>query len=223
MIRKLLHAALACLPWPLRRKILNTFCGCDIHPTARIGFSLVLPRRLIMEEHSSIGHMTVAINLDFIHLGPYVTIGRGNWITGFPTAGGGKHFAHQSDRKSELIVGAHSAITNRHLIDCTGGVSIGRLTTFAGFQSQILTHSIDLAEARQSSAPIRIGDYCFIGTNCVLLGGSSLPSYSVLGAKSLLNKDLRDEYFLYAGCPAKPVKPLARNLRYFDRQSGYID
>ena len=39
--------------------------------------------------------------------------------------------------------------------------------------------------ANATAAPITIGDYCFVGTNCVLLGGSVLPSYSVLAAKSL--------------------------------------
>lgn len=222
MIRLLLHALLACLPWPVRRWALNTFCGYRIHRTARLGLALVMPRRLVMEEHSYIGHLTVCLNLDLVHLESHARIGKGNWITGFP-AGHSKHFAHQPERRSELTLGAHSAITNRHLIDCTGGVSMGKFTTFAGFQSQILSHSIDLEAGRQSSAPIRIGHYCFVGTNCVLLGGSALPSYSVLGAKSLLNKAFAEEYSLYAGCPAKPIQALARELEYFHRPTGYVD
>ena len=51
-----------------------------------------------------------------------------------------------------------------------------------------MTHSIDLAAGRQASAPVVIGEYGFVGTNCVLLGGSVLPERCVLGAKSLLNK-----------------------------------
>ena len=62
-----------------------------------------------------------------------------------------------------------------------------------------------------------------MGTNCVLLGGSALPSYSVLGAKSLLTKSFSDEYYLYAGCPAKPVLEMDKGLAYFKRPTGYVD
>lgn len=100
-----------------------------------------------------------------------------------------------------MIVGEHSAITNRHLIDCTDRVTLGRFTTFAGFRSQILAHSIDLAECRQSARPVTIGDYCFVGTDCVLLGGSALPDCSVLAAKSLLNKPQSEPYTRTVACP----------------------
>jgi hypothetical protein len=53
------------------------------------------------------------------------------------------------------------------------------------------SHSIDLHECRQSSKPFAIGEYCFVGTGCVILAGSELPDYSVLGASSLLNRSIR--------------------------------
>jgi acetyltransferase-like isoleucine patch superfamily enzyme len=121
-----------------------------------------------------------------------------------------------------LILGEHAAITNRHLIDCTDRVTIGKFTTIAGFQSQLLSHSIDIEKNRQDSKPICIGDYCFLGTNCVLLGGSALPDYSVLGAKSLLNKAHMETHRLYGGVPAKPLKELARDLAYFKRTEGFV-
>jgi acetyltransferase-like isoleucine patch superfamily enzyme len=151
----------------------------------------------------------------------HALIGRGNWITGFPL-GTSAHFASEIDRRPELIVGEHSAITHRHLIDCTNSITIGRFTTFAGFQSQMLTHSIDIEHNRQASAPIRIGDYCFIGTNSVLLGGSALPDYAVLGAKSLLNKVFTERYQLYGGVPAKQLQPLPHDYAYFNRTTGFV-
>ncbi len=86
----------------------------------------------------------------------------------------------------------------------------------------MLTHSIDLAPGRQSSEPIEIGEYCFVGTNSVLLGGSSLPHHSVLGAKSLLNKKWEAPFHLYAGLPAKPIKPLPQDMQYFQRSDGFV-
>jgi acetyltransferase-like isoleucine patch superfamily enzyme len=221
-MKNLLYWISFLLPWVLRRRLLVAVFGYRIHPTSYIGFAWVMPEQLIMGPHSEIGALTVCKGLKLLHLKENAAIGKGNWITGYPTREP-RHFAHQVDRRPELIVGEHSAITNRHLIDCTSSVAIGAFTTFAGYRSQILTHSIDLENSRQSSAPITVGDYCFIGTDCVLLGGTSLPDHSVLGAKSLLNKQYSEPYWLYAGNPARPVKRLADNLGYFRRQVGFVN
>jgi UDP-3-O-[3-hydroxymyristoyl] glucosamine N-acyltransferase len=209
------------LPWGLRRSILEKQLGYKIHPSCKIGFAWVVPSRLIMEEGSRIDHLTVCKNIDLLHLKAHASIGRGNWITGFPL-GPSRHFAEEKDRRPELIVGEHSAITHRHLIDCTNSVTIGKFTTVAGFQSQVITHSIDIEKSRQTSAPVRIGDYCFIGTNCVLLGGSAVPDFCVLGAKSLLNKSFTEPYHLYGGVPARPVQKLSADCKYFQRTEGFV-
>ena len=209
------------LPWQLRRAFLEKQFGYQIDPSAHIGFAWIFPKRLIMEEGSQIGTATVCKGIDLLHLKAHAIVGRANWITGFPL-GAPRHFVHQTDRRPELIVGEHSAITNRHLLDCTNSVTIGRFTTVAGFHSQIISHSIDLEQNRQSSTPVRVGDYCFIGTNCVLLGGSALPDFCVLGAKSLLNKSFTDTYQLYGGVPARPIKSLSRDCKYFQRTEGFV-
>lgn len=209
------------LPWSLRRRLLERRFGYSLHPTSRIGLAWIFPQRLVMEAHTTIGDLTVCKNIALLHLHEHATIGRGNWITGFPL-GPSQHFAHETDRRPELIVGAHSAITHRHLIDCTNAVTIGSFTTFAGFRSQILTHTIDLAANRQSSAPVRIGERCFVGTDSVLLGGSVLPDFCVLGAKSLLNKPQTQTHTLYGGVPARPLQDLPRDLAYFERNEGFV-
>lgn len=229
MIRRLLRLArlglqlaLVALPWALRRPLLAAFFGYRIDPTARIGLAWVYPARLAMGPGSSIGHLTVCKGLAALELGAHASIGRGNWITGFP-AGDARHFAQRADRRPELLVGEHAAITNRHLIDCTDLVEIGAFTTFAGFRSQILTHSIDLRESRQSCRPVRIGRYCFVGTGCTLLGGAELPDHSVLGAMSLLNRAETATYTLYGGVPAKPLRALDASYAYFRRDVGFVD
>jgi len=209
------------LPWSMRRALLERQFGFSIHPSSRIGFAWILPRRLIMEEGSRIGHLTFCKNIDLLHLGAHALIGQLNWITGFP-GGPSRHFAHQPDRRPELIVERHAAITSRHLIDCTARVRIGAFATIGGFRSQLLTHSIDFAAGRQTAEPIDIGEYCFTGTNSVMLGGSSLPHHSILGAQSLLNKKWDEPYRLYAGVPAKPVKELSSEMGYFTRTEGFV-
>ena len=210
------------MPWALRRRALQSWYGFEIHPRARIGIAWIFPGKLIMAEGARIDHFTVAVNLDRIELGLNATIGRGNWITGFPTRSVSQHFKHQTGRKAELLVGQNAAITKYHHLDCTNQIEIGAFTTIAGYRSQFLTHSIDVLENRQDSAPIKIGEYVFVGTNVVVLGGSSLPSYSVLGAKSMLNKNYKDQWKLYGGVPARMISDIPITAKYFNRKEGYV-
>jgi acetyltransferase-like isoleucine patch superfamily enzyme len=116
----------------------------------------------------------------------------------------------------------YSAITKNHHIDCTNLIEIGKFSTIAGYQSQLLTHSINILENIQGSAPIKIGAYTFVGTNVTILGGAVLPNYSVLGAKSLLNKKHTQEWMLYGGVPAQPLKEIPKDAKYFHRVDGYV-
>jgi len=209
------------LPWGLRRSFLENQFGYSIHPSSHIGFAWIFPRKLVMEEGSRIGHLTLCKNIDLLHLGAHAIIGQLNWITGFPS-GPSKHFAHQPNRRPELIVERHAGISSRHLIDCTASVRIGAFATIGGFRSQLLTHSIDFNAGRQTAEPIEIGEYSFTGTNSVVLGGSVLPHHSVLGAQSLLNKKWDEPHRLYAGVPAKPVKELSPDMEYFRRTEGFV-
>ncbi|QDK78670.1 acyltransferase [Spirosoma sp. KCTC 42546] len=210
------------MPWSLRRRALEKWFGYQIHPTARIGLSWVFPRELVMDAFSKIEHFTVAIHLDLIKMNTKSSIGRGNWITGFSTIGNHSHFKHQIDRHAELLLGESAAITKYHHLDCTNRIEIGKFTTIAGYHSQLLTHSINILENRQDSFPIYIGEYAFIGTNVVLIGGAYLPSYSVLSAKSLLNKRYNEERTLYGGVPAKPIKAIPITAKYFTRTEGFV-
>lgn len=220
----LFFKSLVCLsPWPLKRFLLGRFFGYRLHPTAKIGLSWVFPKMLSMESGSRIAHLCVVIHLDEVTMGACSIIDRSNWITGFPGGTESIHFAHQPGRVSRLVLGAHSAITKDHHIDCTSPVTIGSYTTIAGYRSQLLTHSVDLQESRQHSEAITVGDYCFVGTDVVILGGARLPSCSVLGAKSLLNKAFDEEWCLYAGVPASKKGEIARDAKYFSRDNGFVN
>lgn len=211
------------LPWPLKRLLLVRFFKYEIHPSARIGLSWIYPKKLIMDSDSFIGPFNVAVHLDLISIGKHSSIARGNWITGFPSNTNSKHFAHQKNRQSNLIIGQHSAITKNHHIDCTNVIQIGNFVTVAGYSSQLLTHSINIEFNMQDSHPISIGDYCFVGTASTILGGAILPAYSVLGANSLLNKAYSVPYRLYGGNPAKEIKELAKDFKYFTREVGFVN
>jgi len=211
------------LPWKLKRFLLNKLFGFELNKDAHIGISWIYPSHLKMSAGSKIGHLNVAIHLDEMDMNEYATISKQNWITGFTTKVNSVHFNHQKGRHSKLTMRASSAITAKHHIDCTSEIVIGEYSTVAGYQSQLLTHSINILDNIQDSAPIYIGDYCFIGTNVTILGGTRLPSKSVLGAKSLLNKSFVEEWSLYAGVPARYVKPLDKQAKYFSRSVGFVN
>jgi serine acetyltransferase len=221
-MRSLLRIFVVLLPWTLRRHVLRIVFGYRLHPESRIGTALVFPRQLVMERGARIGHLSVVKGLDLLRMGEQSSIGRLNWVTAWPSGTGSAHFAHLTQRRPELVLAEHAALTNRHIVDCTESVTIGRFATVAGFRSQILTHSIDVRSSRQDARPVTIGQYCFVGTACTILGGAVLPDFSILGAHALLNKAHEQRYCLYAGVPAVQVSTLDPGFKYFTRSEGYV-
>ena len=210
------------LPWKLRRNLLRKFLKFKIHEEASIGKSIILADNLEMAKKSVIGNLTFCKNIGSLVLGERARLGSLNYITGFPQ-NDKSFFTHVSNRRCELIIGNHSAITSRHFIDCTGGIRFGDYTTFAGVNSQILTHSIDLEKNIQDCKPVKFGSYCFIATGVTVLGGSELPNYSIVGAKSLLNKKHTKESTLYGGVSAMAIKEVDKSkYKYFKRTLGFV-
>jgi hypothetical protein len=106
------------LPWRLRRVVLQLLCGYRIARTAAISrWSLVLPVRLEMGEGSNIGPFTVCKSMSLLRLEEKARIGAFNWITAFPAGTGSRHFDLDTDRKPQLIVERHAAITSRRVYD----------------------------------------------------------------------------------------------------------
>ena len=221
-MRVIIQILLFALPWRLRRPLLVSLLNFKLDPSSRIGFSLVLARHVDLREGARIGHLTLIRGIDAIQLCAFSILGNLNWVTGFPK-GPSRHFRVEIDREPSLFIGRHSAITHRHLIDCTERVTIGDFTTFAGWGSQILTHAIDLKEGRQSSSPVKIGSYCFVGTRVVLLKGSVLPDYSILAAGSVLAKPMSDGATLYGGVPAVALRAVDVSGLYFRRSEGAVE
>jgi len=220
-MRKILALVSVLFPWQMRRWLLVKLLGYEIHPTARIGWSWICPEHLAMAAGARIGSLTVCKGLSLLQMGEQARLGNLNWVSGFPR-GNPAFFKDELERRAELVIGDHAAVTHRHILDCTNAVRIGRFSTFAGYRSQVLTHSIDLLRCRQASKPVTIGEYCFVGTGSVLLGGCVLPDYSVLGALSVLNKAYTETHWLYAGNPARPVKALEEKMLYFERSAGFV-
>ena len=53
---------------------------------------------------------------------------------------------------------------------------------------------------------ITIGDHVWIGMETIILKDVNIPSNTIIGAKSLVNKGFKEEYTIIAGIPAKTIK-----------------
>jgi acetyltransferase-like isoleucine patch superfamily enzyme len=217
-LRRLLCLVSTVLPWSARRRILNLLPGVNLHPGSRIGLSIVCPRKnLVLEEHARIGHLNVIWNIDRLHLARESRIGQFNWISAIRTEGTTVFDAYP-DRRSELIIGTCAGITQRHYLDCSDSVRLDEFALLGGVRSTVLAHHMNPHTGRQGCAPVRIGSYSMVSTNCVLLGGGILPDHSILGASSLLIDDPGPSHRLYVGSPARLVKEYPRDLAWFQRR-----
>lgn len=221
MRRAIVQILLWLFPWGIRRRCLKWFYGYQIHPTARIGKSIIHAEKLILHKHACIGNFCLCKRIDKLELFDYAGMGNFNYITGLPTSIKDKYFQHIKNRKCEVIIGRHSDITSAHYLECTAGIYIGEFSLIAGIGSTIMTHSVDIYKSIQDAAPIHIGKYNFIGAKNMIIKGVVTADFVVTGAMSFINKSLTEERALYGGVPCKLVKKI-ENAEYFNRTSGQI-
>ncbi len=107
-----------------------------------------------------------------------------------------------TEPQSVLEVGAGTVITSGHRIDFTDRVTLGKNVIIGGRNSSLWTHN------RQETAPIEIGDFCYLGSEVRLAPGAKLPDECILGLGSVLTGEIKEPRSLVAGVPAKVVRPL---------------
>jgi acetyltransferase-like isoleucine patch superfamily enzyme len=222
LLRAVVQFILLLMPWSLRRNLLNTILGFNIHPTARIGLSVILADQVEIGGNASIGHFTYLGKLDRLLVEEHSIVGNFNWVPGLSRKLKSPAYSDAVNRRSDFIMRAHSALTNRHVVDCTDAVEIGAFVTVAGLASQIITHGIDIETNRQTCAPISIGKYSLIGSRVVILKGVKIPPYSIVGAGSIVPKGWEEPYRLVAGNPATIRRTLPADAGYFTRDRGFV-
>lgn len=124
------------------------------------------------------------------------------WILGEPEIGEG------------VWIGPFCLIDAKH-----APLKIGRGTDVSS-GAQILTHTTVrrcVSERRYNkidSKPTTIGEYCFIGTNAVVLMGANVGHHSVVGAGAVVTEGMEiPPYSIVAGVPAKIISSSKKYLK----------
>ena len=116
-------------------------------------------------------------------------------------------------RKNAYLKISQGSFFNRNCtIIARDSVSIGKDALF-GENVKIYDNNHKIIDARVSkkeydSAPIKIGDYCWLANDVNVLMGSIIPNNSVIATKGVVNRELQDEG-LYAGIPVIFKKTLS--------------
>ena len=119
------------------------------------------------------------------------------------------------DAGESLIIGKHSMIAWQTIIEGGGKTRIGD-RVFVGPGTKILTSTYEFEglyaaefipeECRAFRyGNIVIGDDAYIGSNCVVMPGTHIGEGAVVGANSLVTKDLKP-WTIYVGSPCKELK-----------------
>jgi acetyltransferase-like isoleucine patch superfamily enzyme len=212
-------AAIALLPARLKPPLYRWFFGyrigarvrigvtildagdCEIGDDVVIGHGNVVTQvgRLLLGDHVDIGHLNIIRGGDEVVLERYVKIIRLNELNSIPDADS------VNPREPVLWIGAGTVIAAGHKIDFTDRVTIGRRSIIAGRHSSLWTHN------RQQTAPVEIGDLAYVGSECRMAPGARVPSRCIVGLGSVVVDDLGQEGHLFAGVPARSVRPLTED------------
>ncbi len=216
------------LPSFAKNALYRIFFGFHIAPGVRIGLSVLDAEHAEIGEGCRIGHLNVIIRVTRLELGDKVRIGSFNVIRGGERVSFGD-FAElmrlcvlnaipdhdcTTEPESVLKVGPGAVITSGHRIDFTDRVTLGKNVIVGGRNSSLWTHN------RQETAPIEIGDFCYLGSEVRLAPGASLVGECILGLGSVLVGAIDQPRSLVAGVPARVVRPLgAKDLAHIHRKT----
>jgi acetyltransferase-like isoleucine patch superfamily enzyme len=121
----------------------------------------------------------------------------------------------------EIITAATLFGTEPWLIEIGNRVTITHGVVFLTHDgaSRLFRHQIqNSSKFGNRFGRILIHDECFIGTNAILMPGIEIGPNSIVGAGSLVNKDVPPN-MVYAGVPARPICTLAEYIQHYQEKS----
>lgn len=185
----LIRAAVKALRGVCRKPFMGKSAGLLLvgrHVTISHARHVFCGKRVKFEDYSEI-HGLCSYGLIF---GNDVTIGRGTMIR--PSSYYGGDFGHG------LIVGDNSSIGPHSYIGCSGLIKIGnnvmigpKCSMFA--ENHIFSNNQSTIKSQGvTNKGITIGNDCWIGSNVIILDGVTIGCHVVIGAGTLVAKDIPD-------------------------------
>jgi len=216
LIRVLGLAATALVPGALKQAILRSLFGFRIGKRVRIGVAYFDCAELSIEDDASIGHGVIFKNVGTVRVGPHATIGPLNLFRGGDRVELGDyaqvlrlnvinaipHHDCFGVLDSTFLLGYGAMLASSHWIDFTDRVSIGRCSMLAGRQSSIWTHN------RRRAAPVRIGDFCYLGSETRVAPGATIPDCTIVAMGAVVGSSFKIPFTLIAGAPAQVTRRL---------------
>lgn len=206
----------AMLPSGVSRFVYRRFFGYQIGQNVRIGFSVIDARECEIGDNVTIGHFNVFTGTGTLTIGECTRVGLFNIIRGGERVSIGRYCEIirlneinsipdpliSNPARPEFLLGDGSVITASHKIDFTDRVELGKCVILGGRNSSIWTHN------RQSTLPVKIGAYSYLGSELRFAPGAEIPEHCVVGIGSVVTGKIVGRFLLIAGVPAKPIKEL---------------
>ena len=111
---------------------------------------------------------------------------------------------------NNIFVGINSNAGTRPgcYLQGNGGIFIGNYVHFASNIGIISANHDPNSQMNHICKEVRIGDYCWIGMNAVILPGVKLGPRTIVGAGAVVTKSFEEGFCVIAGNPAKVIKYL---------------
>jgi acetyltransferase-like isoleucine patch superfamily enzyme len=140
--------------------------------------------------------------------------------------GEGSSIYHNSYVYGDVRVGKNTWIGPFTILDGSGRLEIGGNCSISS-GVQIYTHdtvmwALSGGKAEYERSSVRIGDFCYIGSQTVITKGVTIGNNTLIGALSLVNRDIPSKA-IARGIPARVVGEVLRDkegritLRYQDK------
>lgn len=194
-----------CLPSRLAIPLLNCF-GHKIHPSAKIGFSILALHRIYMDKNTSIGHFNIIrANKLLMREGAFMkrfnrVIGPINLLFQEHAALATSNSVYRAEAPvsvglATLKLGKLGQIVSQNKLDLTKSITIGDNTTVGGHGGQFWTHGF--VHAKKGAGRVRVdgeivlGNNVYVGSRCMFNPGVYVGDAVTIGANVCVSKSFK--------------------------------